>query len=180
VKNNLFWGFKAGSNEDYGKEYVPAALNPVADPLLGGISRRPDGQLDPTLRAGSPAYAVPQTETPGLAKVDFTGAFGAENWAQDWTALDADGFFKATSIKPTGPLALPQPKAPVLAVSSSANGLKIAFTTETARTYTIQSRSALDQATWTPIQSPVIGTGADVTVEVPFGAAVEFIRVIAE
>ena len=41
-------------------------------------------------------------------------------------------------------------------------------------------RSALDQATWTPIQSPVTGTGADVTVEVPFGAAAGFIRVIVE
>ena len=180
LKNNLFWGYKAGSTEDYGGPYVPADSNPVLDPMLGGISRKADGQLDPTLKAGSPAYGVPQTETPGFVKVNFTGAFGSENWAQDWTALDAEGFFKASSVKLSGPLAAPQPKAPLLGTSSSATALKVTFTTEAARTYTIQSRSALDQATWTPIQSPVTGTGADVTVEVPFGAAAEFIRVIVE
>jgi hypothetical protein len=66
LKNNLFWGYKAGSTEDYGGPYVPADSNPVLDPMLGGISRKADGQLDPTLKAGSPAYSVPQTETPGF------------------------------------------------------------------------------------------------------------------
>jgi hypothetical protein len=180
LKNNVFWGYKTGSNEDYGKEYVPAALNPTVDPLLGGISRKADGQLDPTLRAGSPAYGVPQTETPGFVKVNFTGAFGSENWAQDWTALDADGFFKATSIKPVGPMALPQPKAPILGVAATATGLKITFMSEPGRTYILQSRTALDQTAWTPVQSPVVGTGSDLTVEVPFGVATGFVRISVE
>jgi hypothetical protein len=181
VKNNLFWGFKAGSNEDYGKEYAPAALNPVADPLLGGISRVPDGQLDPTLRAGSPAYGVPQTDTPGFVSVDFTGAFGTENWAQDWTALGANGFFKATSIRPTGPLAAPEPMAPVLAVSVTAGpALRITFATEAGRAYSIQSRTALESASWSPVGSPVTGTGGEVSVEVPTTTEALFLRVTVQ
>jgi hypothetical protein len=180
VKNNVFWGFKSGSNEDYGKEYAPTNSNQVVDPLLGGISRKPDGQLDPTLRAGSPAYGVPQMDTPGLTTVNYTGAFGSENWAQDWTALDAEGFFKATSIKPVGPIALPQPKAPVLGVAATSTGLKITFPSEAGRTYTIQSRTNLNEATWTPVQSPVVGTGSDLTIEVPFGVTTGFVRVSVE
>jgi hypothetical protein len=180
VKNNVFWGFKSGSNEDYGKEYAPTNSNQVVDPLLGGISRKPDGQLDPTLRAGSPAYGVPQMDTPGLTTVNYTGAFGSENWAQDWTALDAEGFFKATSIKPVGPVALPQPKAPVLGVAATSTGLKITFPSEAGRTYTVQSLTALDQTAWTSVQSPVVGTGSDLTVEVPFGLATGFVRVSVE
>jgi hypothetical protein len=113
-------------------------------------------------------------------KVNFTGAFGSENWAQDWTALDAEGFFKATSIKPVGPIALPQPKAPVLGVAATATGLKITFMSEPGRTYILQSRTALDQTAWTPVQSPVVGTGSDLTVEVPFGVATGFVRISVE
>jgi len=180
LKNNVFWGYKTGSNEDYGKEYAPADVNPTVDPLLGGISRQADGQLDPTLRAGSPAYGIPQTDTPGFVKVNFTGAFGSENWAQDWTALDAEGFFKATSIKPVGPMAPPQPKAPVLGVAATATGLRITIPSEVGRTYTVQSRSTLDQATWSQLQSPVAGTGSNLTIEVPFGVATGFVRVSVE
>ena len=180
VKNNVFWGFRSGSNEDYGKEYAPTNSNQVVDPLLGGISRKPDGQLDPTLRAGSPAYGVPQTDTPGLTTVNYTGAFGSENWAQDWTALGAEGFFKATSIKPVGPIALPQPKAPVLGVAATATGLKITIPSEAGRTYTVQSRTNLNESTWTPVQSPVVGTGSDLTIEVPFGVTTGFVRVSVE
>jgi hypothetical protein len=155
-------------------------VNPTVDPLLGGISRQADGQLDPTLRAGSPAYGIPQTDTPGFVKVNFTGAFGSENWAQDWTALDAEGFFKATSIKPVGPMAPPQPKAPVLGVAATATGLRITIPSEVGRTYTVQSRSTLDQATWSQLQSPVAGTGSNLTIEVPFGVATGFVRVSVE
>jgi hypothetical protein len=181
VKNNLFWGFKSGSNEDYGKEYAPAASNPVADPLLGGISRVPNGQLDPTLRAGSPAYGVPQTDTPGFVAVDFTGAFGAENWAQDWTALGAEGFFKATGIRPTGPFKAPEPQAPVLAVAApSGTSLRLTFATESGRTYTVQGRADLTSGSWSATGTPVQGTGAAVSIDVPATGESLFLRVTVQ
>jgi hypothetical protein len=180
VKNNVFWGFKSGSNEDYGKEYAPANSNPVVDPLLGGISRKPDGQLDPTLQAGSPAYGVPQTDTPGLTTVNYTGAFGSENWAQDWTAMDAAGFFKATSIKPSGPLTAPEPRAPMLGVNATATALTITFPSESGRSYTLQSRSALGDSTWSPLGASLTGTGSDLSFEVPIGTSSGFFRVSVE
>ncbi|MFM8879499.1 MAG: hypothetical protein ACKOKG_10275, partial [Verrucomicrobiota bacterium] len=160
--------------------YVPADLNPTIDPLLGAISRRQDGRLDPTLRDGSPAYGIPQTETPGFVKVAFTGAFGSENWAQDWTALGAEGFFKATAIKLTGPLAPPQPKVPILSVAATSTGLKISFASEAGRTYTVQGRATLDQSGWTAVQGPLLGTGTDLSVEVPFTSGSGFIRISVE
>jgi hypothetical protein len=51
---------------------------------------------------------------------------------------------------------------------------------EPGRTYILQSLTALDQTAWTPVQSPVVGTGSDLTVEVPFGVATGFIRVSVE
>jgi hypothetical protein len=74
----------------------------------------------------------------------------------------------------------PQPKAPVLGVAATATGLKITFPSEAGRTYTVQSQNALDQATWSPVQSPIAGTGSDLTVEVPFGVATGFVRVSVE
>jgi hypothetical protein len=130
LRNNLFWGYKAGSAEDYGKEYVPANLNVVVDPMLGGISRKPDGKLDPTLKDNSPAYSVPQTDVAGFDVVNYTGAFGSDNWAQGWTALSSDGFFVEY---------VPQAKSPVLSVSSTTTALKVNFASELGRTYTIQS-----------------------------------------
>ncbi|MFM7805675.1 MAG: hypothetical protein ACKPGK_14440, partial [Verrucomicrobiota bacterium] len=98
VKNNLFWGFKSGSNEDYGKEYAPAALNPVADPKLRSVSRKADGKLDPRPGAGSPVFdGVLSTPADGFwTPVGHKGAFDVDdNWARHWTALDANGFFPA-------------------------------------------------------------------------------------
>jgi hypothetical protein len=51
---------------------------------------------------------------------------------------------------------------------------------EPGRTYILQSLTALDQTAWAPVQSPVVGTGSDLTVEVPFGVATGFIRVSVE
>jgi hypothetical protein len=140
LRNNLFWGYKAGSNEDYGKEYVPVNLNVVVDPMLGGISRNPDGKLDPTLKDNSPAYSVPQTDVVGFDVVNYTGAFGSVNWASGWTALSSDGFFKEQVV-------VPQPKSPVLSVVGTTIGLKVKFLTEVGYKYSVQSSATSYQST---------------------------------
>ncbi len=64
------------------------------DPLLRGISRLPDGQLDPRPAEGSPLYGSSLSTPPaGLEAVNYRGAFGSTNWASDWTYLDAAGYF---------------------------------------------------------------------------------------
>lgn len=130
LKNNIFWGYKAGTTEDYGGAYVSSNSNPTIDPMIVSISRAQDGKLDPTLRSGSPAYTLPQTDVAGFDVVNFTGAFGNNNWAQGWTALSSEGFFAEY---------VPQPKSPVLSVSTTTAGLKVNFASELGKKYTIQS-----------------------------------------
>ncbi|MFM8880124.1 MAG: Ig-like domain-containing protein, partial [Verrucomicrobiota bacterium] len=130
---------------------MPADLNPTIDPLLGAISRRQDGRLDPTLRDGSPAYGIPQTETPGFVTVAFTGAFGSENWAQDWTALGAEGFFKATAIKPAGPS--------LSDIIPVAKAQSISAIEDTALAVTLVGTDPQMQAlTYTVVSGPSLGT----------------------
>ena len=138
LKNNIFWGYKVGSNEDYGGTYVSAASNPTIDPRLVSISRSPDGKLDPTLRNDSPVYNEPHTYPTGFDNVNFTGAFGTRNWAQGWTALSDEGFFAEY---------VPQAKSPVLGLVYGTSGLKINFVSELGRTYSIQSSVVPDQTT---------------------------------
>ena len=130
LKNNIFWGYKAGTTEDYGGAYVSSNSNPTIDPMIVSISRAQDGKLDPTLRSGSPDYTLPQIDVAGFDVVNFTGAFGNNNWAQGWTALSSEGFFAEY---------VPQPKSPVLSVSTTTTGLKVNFASELGRTYTIQN-----------------------------------------
>ncbi len=109
-KNNLWFGFGAGSDlssiiDTYAGGDDPTAAdvishlttnaNAIADPSIAGISRIPDGQLDPRLNAGSPALSVGDTPTdPFFDPVFYHGAFDNENnWALGWTALDEKGFF---------------------------------------------------------------------------------------
>ncbi|MCB1319246.1 MAG: hypothetical protein KDK34_03275, partial [Leptospiraceae bacterium] len=65
------------------------------DPDLGGISRMPNGMLDPRPNGTSPALtgaAIPSED--GVIRTVYRGAFdNEENWALGWTALDAYGYF---------------------------------------------------------------------------------------
>ena len=130
LKNNIFWGYKAGTTEDYGGAYVSSNSNPTIDPMIVSISRAQDGKLDPTLKDGSPAYTIPQTDVSGFDVVNYSGAFGNNNWAQGWTALSSEGFFAEY---------VPQPKSPILSLSTVTTGLKVNFASELGKKYTIQS-----------------------------------------
>ena len=85
---------------------VPAALNPALDPQLGSISRTADGLLNPIPVAGGNAYTTAK-KAPTAAFIEATGyvgAFGAENWAQDWSALGGEGFLTVTPVALRGPM----------------------------------------------------------------------------
>jgi hypothetical protein len=64
------------------------------NPLLGGISRQPNGGLDPRPNTFSPLYGATLSTPPaGLETVNYRGAFGSTNWAEGWTYLDSAGYF---------------------------------------------------------------------------------------
>ncbi len=113
-RNNLWFGFGAGEaltdivtiteNNQGGDlnvvlNMLSDGMNELADPQLAGISRQPDGGLDPRPNGGSPALSG--AETPGdnwFETTTYRGAFaGADemesNWALLWTALDGLGYF---------------------------------------------------------------------------------------
>ncbi|MEL6987350.1 MAG: T9SS type A sorting domain-containing protein, partial [Bacteroidota bacterium] len=110
VGTNIWWNFGVGGNNinefikiTSGGDDIDASDlvdhlinegNQITDPLLRGISRFPDGGLDPTLKGGSPAITgARELEDPWFEKVDYIGGFDNENWAEGWTATDAYGFF---------------------------------------------------------------------------------------
>ncbi|MFM8420598.1 MAG: hypothetical protein ACKOEQ_10815, partial [Verrucomicrobiota bacterium] len=128
--NNLFWNFAAAgaSGDVWGTSpYVPAALNPVLDPGLSSIGRALDYRLDPLPIAGGNALTFPRKAPNGafFVATDYVGAFGSENWAQDWTALSSEGVMIARAFRTTGP-------APVVVPGSNLraaiNGSKIVLT----------------------------------------------------
>ena len=64
-----------------------------AAPGLQGFVIGTDGGLNPLLAAGSAADAVNPFVAAGFEPTDYIGAFGATNWATNWTALSEYGFF---------------------------------------------------------------------------------------
>ena len=87
-----------------------ANMNRIADPLLQGISWNRNQGLDPRPGSNSPAWdgsklkEVPRSS--GFFEVvDYSGAFGRENWALDWSALAQLGYF--------GTAPPPEPPTPV-------------------------------------------------------------------
>ena len=72
----------------------------IMDPMLQGISWNRNQGLDPRPGGSSPAWdaGMLRDEPRGsgfFTDVDYTGAFGTENWALNWTALSALGYFGA-------------------------------------------------------------------------------------
>lgn len=104
--NNVFFNFGAGDtyetimNTDGGEssallDILNANNCVIADPGIGGISRQPDGGLDPrTSSALTNFQAAVSVEDDFFDDVSYIGAFSnGTNWAEGWTALDAYGYF---------------------------------------------------------------------------------------
>ncbi|MCF8239440.1 MAG: T9SS type A sorting domain-containing protein [Saprospiraceae bacterium] len=109
IQNNYWWEFGAGNTLDavvdkYANGDDPTAAGVIAhlsnngnkleNPFVCGVSRNPDGQLNPRLAAGSAAADGAPTATDIFYdKVTYHGAFGNDNWAAGWTALELYGYF---------------------------------------------------------------------------------------
>jgi len=127
IANNLFGTFGAGTTDaqlflapnataggpapatNYTAEHIRAAAqnNRVnTDPLFVAINRAKSGQLDPRLRAGSPALTLAATAPNDgfFTAANYLGAFTTSgNWAYAWTKLGRDGYFSpASALSDTG------------------------------------------------------------------------------
>src|SRR5687768_13012061 len=127
IANNIFGSFGAGTTDallfmspnattggpapaaNYTSDHIRAAAqnNRVnTDPLFVAIDRTKGGQLDPRLRAGSPALqlAVAPPNDGFFTAASHVGAFTTSgNWAYAWTKLGRDGYFSpASALSDTG------------------------------------------------------------------------------
>jgi trimeric autotransporter adhesin len=103
--NNNTWGSFAGAgllpNIGGAGATDPAGTGNGAigvDVDLGGISRIPDGGLDPRPNGTSPLYGAALSAFPSGAPsgfyetVSYRGAFGATNWLDGWSYLSKKGY----------------------------------------------------------------------------------------
>ncbi len=127
IANNLFGTFGAGTAEaqlflspnataggaapasNYTAAHITAAAqsNRInTDPQFVAIDRTRGGQLDPRLRAGSPALQLAATAPNDgfFTTAGYLGAFTTSgNWAYAWTKLGRDGYFSpASALSDTG------------------------------------------------------------------------------
>jgi hypothetical protein len=114
VFNNNTWGIFGGGAGIVPNIGGPNAVDPAGsgnsavgtDPLLVGISRIPNGGLDPRPNLGSPLYSSPLSGFPAGAPagfftpVNYRGAFGGTNWLKGWTYLSQEGYL--TSLPDIG------------------------------------------------------------------------------
>jgi hypothetical protein len=76
--------------------------------MLRGITREPDGSLDPRPQPGSPLLASTLSGFPGDApagffeSVGFRGAFGEGNWLNGWSWLSRAGYLTPLPVVEDG------------------------------------------------------------------------------
>jgi hypothetical protein len=106
VFNNNTWGVFGGGagivpNIGGANAADPAGTGNSAvgtDPLFVGISRIPNGGLDPRPNLGSPLYSSSLADFPAGAPsgffetTNYRGAFGGSNWLKGWTYLSKKGY----------------------------------------------------------------------------------------
>jgi len=102
MENNIWYKDESSTWEDLSggkswlQSYFATRNNENVDPVLNGISRTNDNGLNPTIAGSSPAWTnamKPYPEDFNFEEVGYIGAFGENNWARGWTALDFNGVF---------------------------------------------------------------------------------------
>ncbi len=105
LENNIWFGLNGYTLSDsvgmegYTQAYLQNSANGNvdSDPLFAGIGRSQQALLDPRVSVDGAAYdnlaAFPAGDD-FFTRVPYKGAFGATNWAANWTALAAYGVMK--------------------------------------------------------------------------------------
>jgi hypothetical protein len=180
IRDNLFWDFATNGvavalagNANAAAIFTDAAWNNRnLDPMLRGVSRSANGQLDPRPAQGSPALTGARSVPADgfYHPVNYQGAFGPnELWIDGWTFLSQKGFLPAAAIG-----------APPVTATTDAAGVKLGFTTEVGRTYQVQRRTSFTGGSWDNEGAAIPGTGAAASVTLPFDTTAEFFRVVVE
>ncbi len=115
---NNTWGSFGGGGGILANVGGPNAVDPAGsgnsavgtDPQLRGISRIPNGGLDPRPTNNSPLLGAELAPFPAGApagfyeEVDYRGAFGTgagDNWLRGWSYLDRNGYLASTDVPVT-------------------------------------------------------------------------------
>ena len=125
LANNIWWNFGAGEDlaaiapEQFVADHLATNDNRVVDPILSGISRERDGNLDPRPQAGSPAWngGALAPDDGFYTQVEYLGAFGRTLWTSGWTFLSTAGITPreaATFVAEESTFAAALPKGYVL------------------------------------------------------------------
>ena len=174
--NNVFFDFGAGSTfadivtTDGGDDNLLIAHlidngSQIADPNLGGISREPNGGLDPRVAFG-PALngdvIVPGGNT-FFDAVTYKGAFDNDNnWAANWTALSDNGYFADLVSSTNDPLSVVDETIAVYPNPAS-QFTTVSFDLESTQTLSIEVMDMMGRLVSTvSAQSYVAGTQSQV------------------
>lgn len=118
--NTTFGAF--GGTEANLDLFAGSGVQTVANPQIGGISRTPNGALDPRPASGSPLLTAPLSTIPGggfFEAAPYRGAFAPdENWLDGWSYLSQKGYLPAP-VDPNAPVFTSEPKSTVAAANAT-------------------------------------------------------------
>ncbi len=170
--NNVFFDFGAGDTfaelvtTDGGDDnllinHLIDNGSVIADPNMGGVSRLPDGGLDPRVAFGpafSGAVTIPNA-TSFFDVVNYKGAFDNENnWALSWTALSDNGYFADLVSSTSEPLSLVD-QSINLYPNPVTDDMTISFDLQSSSSLTIQVRDLTGRVIFTPVVDLQYGIG---------------------
>jgi hypothetical protein len=185
LKNNLFWNVIGGGGSGYNTTFVPAALNPLntVNPMIANTSRTNFALLDPRPAGGGPAFsdfATPPSDG-FYQQVAYKGAFGSNNWALGWSALDANAFFSWRPYAPPGKgggVVPPNCVPANLIISYSGGNVTVSFSSISGVNYQVESSTDLSSGPWAPEGGQLAGTGGTLTYQAAAGSPQKFFRVV--
>lgn len=118
--NNTTFGAFGGGEGDLAS-FSGQGVDTVSNPQIGGVSRTPNGGLDPRPSSGSPLLTSSLSSIPGggfFESAPYRGAFGPnDNWLDGWSYLSQKGYLPAP-VDPSAPVFGKQPKSTVATAKS--------------------------------------------------------------
>jgi len=194
LRDNLWWNFATNGVARPLAENAQADVffsdttrnNQNVNPMLRGISRAPNGGLDPRPMPGSPALTTLRVAPSDGFYCDapYKGAFDSVNWATDWTALS-----DLCILSGAGggvPMCMPGSSDPctvqvTLVIVRNGANVEISFTGVAGANYRVQSTTDLsgNPINWTPEGSPLSGAGT-LTYTTSLAGNQKFFRVVCQ
>jgi hypothetical protein len=194
IRDNIWWNFAtngvpmpsivetgtSGSSSDALVLFSDSARsNEVVNPILRGISRTNNYQLDPRPQVGSPALAAHRS-TPNdgfFCDAPYKGAFSTVNWATDWTYLGERSFISASGAGVPRCTTGPTPcSSPALTIALSDGNVTVSFTSQAAFSYQVESTTDIAGA-WGNEGAALNGTGGNLSYTTAAGGPQRFFRV---